>query len=829
MRYLGRHPWLTGLSVLGIALGVAVVVSIDLANTSAQRAFELSASRVVGAATHQVVAPERVDGSVYRMLRIEMGIRAAAPVVEGYAVHGGRTYQVLGIDPFADGAFRPYATNLPVQDLGIFVGPDPVVLAAPALGAEPGDTLHLSVAGSPQVVTLGGLLVPDDESGREAAGNLIVADVGTAQRLFGMGDALSRIDLVIETDRAGASATARIEAALPEGVRLVRSSERTEAVNQMTDAFELNLHALSLLALVVAMFLIYNTITFSVVQRRALLGRLRAIGVTRRGIFLQVLFEAALMGTAGAVVGLALGAVLAQGLVRLVTQTINDLYYVLEVRSVVLDPLVIGKAALLGVVATALAAVPAAYEASSSSVHVVLQRSEEERRMRRVLPALTWAAVAVAVAAVVVLLSSGASLFLSYVGLSLVLLAFALITPAATCWIARGARQMLGRPFGLVGRMAAQGVVHHLSRTSVAIAALSIAVAAAVGVGVMVGSFRDTVTDWLDYTLQADLYVQAPGSGFPLGRGVVDANLVPLLEDVPGIRHVSSIRRMSLALEDGTMRLAAIDPGPDAAYTYRYTRGEPEAIWDRFTIGRSVLVSEPLAYRKGLAPGDSLELPTDRGPRSFLVAGVFFDYASDQGTAVMLRSVFTRHFDAEGLSGVSLYLEPDASPESVADQVRALIGQDVIVRSNRALREASIEVFDRTFAITSVLRVLALLVAGVGIVSALMALQIERATEFAILRAEGMTPGVLRKYVTLQTGIMGAIAGMLAVPLGLVLAYVLVFVINKRSFGWTLQFTVPADALLQAFGLALAAAIVAGIYPALTLERKNTADALREE
>ncbi|MEX0600920.1 MAG: ABC transporter permease, partial [Rhodothermales bacterium] len=143
--------------------------------------------------------------------------------------------------------------------------------------------------------------------------------------------------------------------------------------------------------------------------------------------------------------------------------------------------------------------------------------------------------------------------------------------------------------------------------------------------------------------------------------------------------------------------------------------------------------------------------------------------------------------------------------------------------------EASIEVFDRTFAITSVLRVLALLVAGVGIVSALMALQIERATEFAILRAEGMTPGVLRKYVTLQTGIMGAIAGMLAVPLGLVLAYVLVFVINKRSFGWTLQFTVPADALLQAFGLALAAAIVAGIYPALTLERKNTADALREE
>lgn len=823
LRYLAGHPWLTGLSVLGIALGVAVVVAIDLANTSAQRAFDLSAERVTGRATHHVIASEAVHGDVYRMLRVDAGMRRSAPIVEGYGVRGGRTYQILGIDPFADRPFRPYASGGSELDLGAFVGGDAIVLVPPSMQGR--DTLHLSIGGREEVVTIGGHLVPGDAMSGEAVENLIVTDVGTAQRLFGLADRLSRIDLIIED----AGEADRIERMLPGGSRLVRSSARTETVEQMTAAFELNLNALSLLALVVAMFLIYNAITFSVVQRRALIGRLRAIGVTRGEVFRQVLFEALVMGVAGAAIGLLLGIVLAHGLVRLVTQTINDLYYALEVRDVVLEPIVLLKAAGLGVLATGAAAVAPAREAASSPVHVVLQRSEEETGTRRRLPALTAAGLVVASIAVVTLVVSGRNLVLSYVGLTLILAAFALLTPVLTLWLSRAMRCALGVPFGLVGRMAAQGVVHNLSRTSVAIAALSIAVAAAVGVGVMVGSFRDTVTDWLDYTLRADLYVQPPGSGVRAGRGLLQEDLMPKLARLSGVRGASSVRRLDLMLPFGRIELAAVEPSPAGEGPYRFTGGDPQRIWERFTSGASVLISEPLAYRASVGPGDSLDLPTDRGTERFEVAGVFYDYGSDQGTILMPRRLFSRHYEAQGLSGISLVVESGVDLSEMADRVRSTVGQDVVIRSNRRLREASLEVFDRTFAITTILRMIALLVAFVGVLSALMALQIEREHEFAVLRAEGMTPGLLGRYLALQTGVMGVIAGLLALPLGLALAYVLIFVINKRSFGWTLQFTAPPDILVQAFLLALAAAVLAGVYPSRALTRADPAAALRSE
>jgi putative ABC transport system permease protein len=825
LRYFARHPWLTVLSVAGIALGVAVVVSIDLANASAQRAFELSAARVAGRTTHQVVATEAVSGDVFRRLRVDAGLRHSAPVVEGYVVRAGRSYQLLGVDPFADRLFRPYVTDLTELDLGAFMGAAPVVLAPASIGAAAGDTLHVSIAGRTDVVTVGAVLEPQDDMSREAIDNLLIADVGTAQSLFAMGDRLSRIDLIL-SDEAEA---ARVEEVLPPGTRLVRSDTRTAAVDRMTAAFELNLNALSLLALVVAMFLIYNTITFSVVQRRTLLGRLRAIGLTRREVFRQILLEAVVMGTAGVVVGLLGGIGLAQALVRMVTQTINDLYYVLEVRTVSIEPLVLVKAAVLGMAATAAAAVIPAREAASAPVHVVLQRSEEETTMRSRLPQLSAAGAISACAAVLLLAVSGRNLVLSYAGLFLILAGFALLAPAATMWAARGARRILGIPFGLIGRMAAQGIVYNLSRTSVAIAALSIAVAATVGVGVMVGSFRDTVVDWLDYTLQADLYIQPPSSAFRLGQSVLSEDVLPQLGSLPGVRAAASVRRLDLLLSGGRIELAAIGPGRSDDVPYRFTSGDPARIWERFTEHASVLVSEPLAYRAGIGAGDSLEIPTDRGLEHFPVAGVFYDYGSDQGAALMTRRTFRRHFDASGLSGISLYLDPGSDPAQMADRVRAAVDGDVIVRSNRALREASMDVFDRTFAITTVLQVLSLLVAFAGVLSALMALQIERAGEFAILRAEGMTPGLLRRYVLLQTSLMGAISGLIALPLGLVLAYVLIFVINKRSFGWTLHFSAPPEVLLQALLLAGAAALLAGIYPSVALGRSDMASALRSE
>ncbi len=824
-RYLLQHPWLTALSVLGIALGVSVVVSIDMANAGAMRAFHMSSERVAGRATHHIVGPDDLDADLYRRLRVEHGIRPSAPIVEGHVSYRGRSFQLLGIDPFADRDFRPYTRELSDIDLAAFLGESPAVLVSSSLGLSARDTLHLEIAGRHEAVEVAGLLVPVDETSRDAIANLIIADIGTAHRLLGMRGRLSRIDLILEDAEGPDSVLGR----LPPGVRVIESGARTKTLEQMTDAFELNLTALSLLSLVVATFLIYNAMTFSIVQRRTLIGRFRAIGVTRREIFAGVMIEAAVLGLAGSVVGLALGTWLAQGLVRLVTQTINDLYFVLEVRSAVFGTSTIIKGLLLGTGATLLAAVVPAREAAGAPVGVVLQRSEEERRIARRLPKFFVGGTISAVAGTIVLLVSGRNLTLSYAGLVLVIAAFALLTPTATRLLASAGRRVLGALFGLIGRMSAQGIIHNLSRTSVAIAALAIAVAAAIGVGTMVESFRRTVSIWLEYTLQADLYIQAPGAGARLTGARLDEELRDRIENLPGVRATSTVRRLDLVVDGRHATLSAIEPGPGAESSIQFARGDAALSWRSFVDSGAVLVSEPFAFRHGVTRGDSLTLPTDGGPARFQVAGVFYDYSSDAGIVSMTRPTFERYYDAPGYSGISVYAAEGIDLSELEQRIRNVADGRIAVRSNRGLREASLEVFDRTFAITVVLRVLVLIVAFGGIVCALMALQIERSREFAVLRAEGLTPGQLRRLLTLQTGTMGAIAGALSIPLGLVLAVILVYVINKRSFGWSLSFTVPPETLLESFVVAIVAAIIAGLYPSWRLSRSAPGESLRAE
>jgi len=379
--------------------------------------------------------------------------------------------------------------------------------------------------------------------------------------------------------------------------------------------------------------------------------------------------------------------------------------------------------------------------------------------------------------------------------------------------------------------MAARGVVTSLSRTGVAIAALMVAVAATVGVGLMIDSFRGTVEDWLTQSLQADIYVQPPSEVFRRSTATLDSTVAERLRAVEGTAGAYSVRRVTVPADVGRTDLVAIEPGPETADVYRFKSGDPDTAWPAFRNGNAVFVSEPYAYRHDLAVGDTVRLQTDRGRRAFPIRAVYYDYGSDLGVVMMSRTTYTRVYDDRGVSGLAFYAEKGRDVDTlIADMRAATAGlQDVLIRSNRALRETSLTVFDRTFTITTVLRLLALVVAFIGVLSALMALELERRREMGVLRATGMTPPQVGGYVTLQTGLMGTIAGVLSLPLGYVLAYVLVFVINKRSFGWTLQLNVPADVLVQALVLAIGAALLAGLYPAWSMAQASPATALRDE
>ncbi len=832
IRYLRRHPWQFVLAVGGVALGVAVAVSVALATASATRAFVLTNEALTGTATHQIVAgSEGLPDELYRQLRVEVGVRAAAPVVEGFvalAANPARSVRLLGIDPLAEGSIRnQFGADPATRDfpLGELLSESGAVLAA--AGDERfalGQSVPVLVDGRQVQLHVVGAVRGAEDSG---LGDVLLADIATAQEVLGVTGRLSRIDLrldgVDEDDLVR-----RVQGILPATARLVAAQARADTTVQMTRAFELNLQAMSLLAMLCGLFLIYNTMTFSVVQRREQFGALRALGVTRAEILRLVLAEATLIGAVGTVLGVAGGIGLGNGLVRLVTRTINDLYFVVTVRELALPPLTIVTGVVLGMGGTLLAALIPAAEATRVSARLALTRSVLEERALRTSPRLAAVGVGGVAAGFALARWSGGGLAGAFAGLLLIVLGAALMAPVAVRLVAVLAAP-LGRLAGAPGLMAARAMTAGLSRTAVAVAALAIAVAVIVGVGVMVTSFRMTLVNWLGHTLQADLYV-SPVS--PRGQAAtlpLDPAQLAAVRAAPGVQRTRSIRAVSLETEGGATQLLVVEHDEPDRQAYRLRGDDPDIAWQSFADG-AVLVSEPYAERRGVAAGDVVTLPTPSGARVFAVAGVFYSYASDRGAVMMTRGVYDLWWDDPGISGLSVYLDSPESAQAVAEFTRnALRPALVSVISNRELREQSLRVFDRTFLITGVLRTLVTMVAFAGVLGAILALQLERAREHGMLRATGFTPAQLWQTVLWQSSLIGIAAAILALPLGWLLAWVMIHVINKRSFGWTLQMTVPAEVLWQALLVAVGAALIAGIYPAARIARTPPAIVLRED
>ncbi len=826
LRHPLRHPWQLGLAILGIALGVAVVLAVDLANASARRSFDLAMDRITGHATHRLVGgPQGVPEAVYVRLRLELGVRQAAPVVTGTlprADQPGQLLQILGVDPFAEAPFRAPAADLTGSDFDLRA----LLLRADAalLPASLGEQVTLRRGEQRFTLQRAGTL-----NGPELDG-LIITDLSTAQTLLGQPGRLSHIDLILPEGNAGEALAARLRAALPPEVRLELPAQRNQATADLSAAFSLNLTAMSLLALVVGLFLIYNAISFSVVQRRALLGMLRALGVSRRELFLGILGEALLLGLIGTLLGGLLGLWIGSGLVHLVTRTINDLYYVLSVREFFIDPWSLAKGAALGLLATLAAAWLPAREAADVPPGLALSRAHLESRWQAALPRLVLSGLALLGGGGLILWFSQ-TLIPGFAGLFLLIVGCALLTPPLVVGLVR-LNQPLAARLGLLARMANRDVARHLSRTGIAVAALMVAFATTVGVGVMVDSFRGGVAIWIHDLLNADLYLAPPaiedGGGHP--EIVLPAALATVRE-TPGVAAVSTYRGIKIDLAGRPMTLIAVDLAPDAQAGYHLLGGDPAAAWTAFQTGEAILISEPLAYRRGLRVGDALDLPTDRGMQRFVIAGVFLDYGSEHGRILLHRSGYERHWREPVVGSLAVFAAPGEPLAAVRERLQDRLGpiQPLLIRSNRDIQSRTLEIFDRTFTITNVLRLLAILVAVVGVLSALLALHLERAREFAILRATGMTAGEIGGLVSLQTGFMGAAAGLLALPTGVLLAAALIFVINRRAFGWSLPFEVNPWLLLETLALAILAALLAGLYPIWRMARARPADALRTE
>ncbi|GAB4347557.1 MAG: FtsX-like permease family protein [Gammaproteobacteria bacterium] len=826
LRFLFRHPWQFGLAVVGIALGVAVVVAVDLTNASAQRALGLSVEQVSGRATHTLSGSGAgIPETLYRQMRVEWGYSRAAPRVEGFAEIGGEVFELLGVDPFAEQPFQRAGNLLFASGaIGELLTRSGAFLASEGarrrLGAGIGESLTATIGGREQTVSLVG--ISPSEDGRLS--NLLVFDISSAQELLGLKGVIHAVDLVLT-----ASEARELEARLPPGIHLDSTTERASELDALTRGFRHNLTALSLLALIVGGFLIYNTMTFSVVQRRDLFGLLRAVGATRGQILVALAFEVVSIGLLGTVLGLLFGLLLAQGLIHLVTRTINDLYYVLTVREFFLDGMTLLKGLALGLVVSLGSALFPALEAARAPPHVAMTRSAQESRVRRIVPRLGLAGALLAALAALWVHQS-ATLIESYLGLFALVLGVAMVTPFLASFVLQRLTPLLPAHGSAVARLAIRGVEASLSRTTTAIVALMIAIAVSLGMGVMVNSFRVTVADWLGYHLQADLFLSVPGhftrrSSTPLSEKVIES-----VRRDARVAHVATWRGLEVESDRGSVRLSVLSPAPRSRLGYRLLSGSAERAWQAAQRD-SVLISESFAFRHRLAVGDELMLLTEGGRHRFPIAGVYSDYGNDRGTVLMLREVFDRFWSDRTVSALGIYLREKVDASEVLRDLRSsLVGEQRIrLRSNRELRDASLAIFDRTFTITYVLRLLAMGAAFIAVVSTLMAVQLERSREFAIFRATGMTPGQLWQLMLGQTLLIGGIATLFALAVGFALAWILIEVVNRHAFGWSIAWHVAPVDLLGVCLLGVSAALLAALYPAWRAAGTPPALALRDE
>jgi putative ABC transport system permease protein len=817
-RHLLRHPVQLLLALAGLALGVATIVAVDVATGSAARAFELSMAAVQGPATHELDGgPGGLDEALYVHLARTLHYVRANPVVDGYVTVGDESLQLLGVDPLAAAGFGTDPGNEAVLDSGAalarwLAGDGAVVLPADTatrLQLKPGATFSADVGGH----ALPGYLLGVLGSG-SVMQSVMLTDIATAQAWLGLAGHLTRIDLRVPPGPQAAAELAQLQGELPAGVTLAAAAQRARAGLNMTQAFNTNLRALSLLALLVGLFLVYGTMSFTVVQRRRSLGILRALGATRAQLLRIILLEATGLALVGGVLGLAGGALIGRQLVDMVSQTINDLYYVVAVNSVTLpagEPLLALGAALA--VALLAAAAPAV-EAVHSAPQLTLRASVLEGRARRVTLALLGVSVLLGLACLLIALTTQRSVLAGFAALVFAMLSVAAAAPA----VLYAGASALARSRAAASppvRLALSGIAASLSRTGVAVAALAMAVAAMIGISIMVDSFRESLRDWLSQTLQADIYVGAPGPGFARPERRLEAALVADLVRVPGIARYSASRRAMVDSARGPVVLDAMDFTPE---------------WTRIAAG-AVLVAEPLAYRLNLRVGSTLQLTTAQGARSFSVAGVFREYGNDRGSVRISRAVYRRLWQDDAVSGLAMVVTPAADVAAVErDLYAAAAGRQALqVDTPAQVRAISLTIFDRTFIITRVLNWLAAGVASLGLVSALLAWQLGRTHELALLRALGLTRGGAALMIQAQTLFMGAVALLAALPAGVLTAILLVRVINRRAFGWEIDLHLHPAQISSASALALIAALVAGLYPAWRTAHAPLAQDLREE
>ena len=857
-----RQPGPLLFTVVGIALATALVVGVDLANSAARTAYEDGFARQGGGISHSLYATDGVlsDADYVEVRRRWRAgelpaVRGMVPLVLGSLElradgpagaapdDGARLLQreVWGIDPLQDGVLRTSTAALTGEGallarrvaLGIGIPPGRILARAarsPYDGAGDGSWRALELRAPAEAANFG---------------DALVADIATAQELLGMAGRLTRIDLRLDC-AVGAPPPARslldrlfpgldttpeadctaVTLDLPAGLRLASLAAQRDEDLSAAAAFEFNLGALSLLAAAVAAFLVHQVVVLGVHRQTVAFGRLRALGMLGSEIAARLVLGYTAIALFAGLLGVLLGTLLAQALVSRVSAVVNDLFYRSAVDSVSLDPTSALKVVAVAVGVALVATLGPAWRVARTAPVRLIQGELRARAGSRV----PWFGLACL---------AGVALLLQFThGIAGALLAIGLAL-LATLGLAGRLLPRLRPPawMPVVPRLALADLERTGRDAGLALGALVIAVATAFGMAWMIDSFRTALEDVLEARLASDLVVRVDAA---------DSARLDVLRSLPGVRDVALGARGSVeaALVDAGAAVAAgatadlhveshATSGTDTAGVRTALRviDAPGAEAQRIELPAAALtagnvaISEPLAHRLAAAAGRTGDVARAGmhvrvGRCTLRIGGVFREYGSVQGRLTGARAVLAPCLDLPPQTEAELRGTMTAGSVSAA-----LAGaRDLLVVEQARVRSVSLAIFDRTFAVTGVVRWLALLVASIALFASLSIWMSQRAAELGVLRALGVEARELGAMLALQTLLLGAMAIVLALPLGALIAWILTAELHPRAFGWSFPLQLTGGSI---GGTLLAASLAVLAGAALPVWRLTRAPAVR--
>jgi putative ABC transport system permease protein len=770
----------------------------------------------------------------------------AGPEVEPVASSPEEFLQILGVDVLRDRALRRYELlRLGSQDreatarefLLLLTDPRSIVLTekfARRHRLEIGDRLAMIIGDRRQEFILRGLLA-DQGPARALDGRVALLDIAAAQQALGRAGFLDRIDVKLRNGIPVEVAETQIAARLPKELRVSRPDEAYGQVEKMIAAFHFNLNALASIALLVGLFLIYNTVSVSVITRREEIGTMRAIGAGRRMILALFLGEAALLSLAGAAVGLVIGRAIASAAVQ-ATATTVETFYIARAATGALERSALGASEALMAFGVALslsliaAALPA-MEASRVRPIEAMRGAELRGRTRRPSMKNIIAAIALMILGYVLTrfdAIDGIPVAGYFATLSLIL-GGAAVTPAALWAVCRAIDALSRlRLFEAERKMAVANLRGSIPRISISVAALAVSLAMMTAISIMIASFRDTVSYWIDQTLTADIYAR------PVARaaGEIDEEAIAAIKSSPMVAALDSFTSLQASYDNDSILIGAGDFSVLLERGRLLLKSPPNAREEiRKAIGAdSVLVSESFALRFNKREGDEIQLPTSRGERRFRIAAVYFNYSNTRGVAFMDRTTFEKYFTGPGPGSLSIYLREGADAQSASDELARITSRhQILFTANASVRGEVMRIFDNSFSITRALELIAITVAALGVISTLIALILERRAEIAVLRFLGSTRAQIRRMVVIESVLIGMVSQATGVVTGLLTSMVLIYVINVQSFGWTIQFHFPVRFLIESSGLMIAVTALAALYPARQAAKVEAVRFAREE